>query len=144
MTKCPLIRKMGEPFISNSPSPMNNIHLHLDEQKTQKVSDDVIKGKGEIIIACDQCRANVIKVLEQKLTGDEKMDGLIRTQKTQLEMTAFHYKEEVARLLKVPKKQRETNFGNYLKKVLRAKKIIGGNKVLAFPDTKKKEEELEI
>lgn len=122
---------------------MNTKHLHLDEPKTQEISDKVIEGKGEIIIACDQCRENVIEVLEQKLTGNEKNDELILTQKNQLELTAFYYKQEVERLLKLPKKQRETNFGNYLKKVLRAKRIIGGSKVLAFPETKKKEEELE-
>lgn len=117
---------------------MNTKHLHLNEQKTQEISNEVVTGKGDIIIACDQCRESVIEALEQRLSGNEKMDELIRTQKTQLEMTAFFYKQEVERLLKSPKKAGETNFGNYLKNVLGAKTIIGGSKVLTFQAPAKK------
>ena len=117
---------------------MNTKHLHLNEQKTQEISNEVVNGKGDIIIACDQCRENVVQALDQKISGDEKMDELIRTQKTQLEMTAFFYKQVVERLLKSPKKASETNFGNYLKNVLGAKTIIGGSNVLTFPTSTKK------
>lgn len=117
---------------------MNAKHLHLNEQKTQEISNEVVNGKGDIIIACDQCREKVIEALEQRLSGNVKMDELIRTQKTQLEMTAFFYKQEVERVMKSPKQSGETNFGNYLKRVLGAKTIIGGSKVLTFPTPAKK------
>lgn len=117
---------------------MNTKHLHLDEQKTQEIGDEVIGGKSDIIIACDDCREKVIEALEQNLSEDQEKNEMIRIQKYQLEMTAFFYKQEVERLLKSPKKAGETNFGNYLKNVLGAKTIIGGSKVLTFQAPAKK------
>jgi len=103
-------------------------HKHIDDLEALSIGEKVAEGNCDTIIVCEKCREKIIDILKDEPANRQPW---IKMMINQMEMSAFFYQDEVARVTKGKENPSSPEFQRHIGKIFGAKKVIGEENKLA-------------
>jgi hypothetical protein len=104
-------------------------HKHIDDLEALSIGEKVAEGNCDTIIVCEKCREKIVGILKDEPAHRQEW---IKLMINQMEMNAFFYQDEVARITHGKKiDPSNPEFTRHIGRIFGVKKVIGEENKLA-------------